>query len=332
MTTSTLSRMSTQQSKLGYLPVALFSAVMGLTGLAVSWRFAHVHFDTPTWVAQLIAVIAVLSFIAQTVAYIIKAVTGFENVRAEFSHYVASNLFGTPLISLLSLPIILADINLMLARAIWLLGAISMTVFAWMIVLRWIEVAQKPAHATPAWIVPVVGLINIPLAVPALGWYEAAHGVMLFALAVGFFFTIPLFTMILSRLMFEEPIPEAMQPLLLILAAPFAVGFSAYVTTVGHVDMFAEVLYMLMLFMLAVLFGRVRHLRHCCPFRASWWAVSFPLAASATAALRYAIYAQSPVADLIAVLLLAIATTAIAALLIRTVFGIALGHMRELST
>jgi tellurite resistance protein len=108
---------------------------------------------------------------------------------------------------------------------------------------------------------------------------------------VGLFFAIPLFTMIFSRLLFEPPMPDALQPTLLILVAPFAVGYSTDTVTSGTTDLFAQALYMLTLFMLAVLLGRLRKLAHCCPFRFGWWSVSFPLAASAIASLRYAAFA-----------------------------------------
>lgn len=319
-------------SRFDYLPVALFGSVMGLTGLAVAWRFTHALFGAPLWIAHVLAIVAMLTFLAQAGGYLVKAVTAFDAVRAEFQHPIAGNLFGTPLISLLLLPLLLADINLTLARVIWTIGAVLMTIFAWLIVSRWINVRQKPAHATPAWIVPVVGMIDVPLAVPALGWGESLHGVMVFATAIGLFFAIPLLTQILSRLMFEEPLPDAMQPALLIMVAPFSVGFSAYVTTAGHIDMFAEALYMLMLFVLAVLFGRLRNLGRCCPFRVSWWAVSFPLAASANAALHYAEHAAQPVAYGIAIVLLAIATLVILGLLVRTLTGITRGELRTLSS
>lgn len=316
---------------LSYLPVAFFGSVMGLTGLAVAWRLAHVRFGTPAWVADAIGIIAIAAFIALALAYPIKALTSFEHVRKEFVHPIAGNLFGTPLISLLLVPLLIVDINLTLARAVWAVGAVLMTVFAWRVVLRWTSVRQQAAHATPAWVVPVVGMIDVPLAVPALGWANELHGVMLFATAVGLFFAIPLFTMILSRLMFEEPLPDALQPTLLILVAPFSVGFSAYVTTSGTIDSFAAALYMLMLFVLAVLLGRIRHLRRCCPFRVSWWATSFPFAASAGAALKYAAFVQSTATDAIAIVLLALASIVIAALLVRTLWGIARGELRHLS-
>ncbi|MBB5190989.1 tellurite resistance protein [Silvimonas terrae] len=319
-------------ARLAWLPVALFGSVMGLTGLAVAWRVAHTLFGTPLWLAGGIGVLALLAFVLLAGAYAVKAVTGFAHVRAEFAHPIASNLFGTPLISLLLIPLLLVDLDQTLARVIWSIGAVGMTVFAWLMVSRWISVRQKPAHATPAWIVPVVGMIDIPLALPALGWADSLHGLMVFATAVGLFFAIPLFTLILSRLMFEEPLPDALQPTLLILVAPFSVGFSAYTATAGGVDGFATALFMLALFVLAVLVGRLRNLLQCCPFKVSWWAVSFPLAASASAGLKYAVFAHDAVASGIAVALLALATTVIAGLTVRTVWGVARGELRALSS
>ena len=155
---------------------------------------------------------------------------------------------------------------------------------------------------------------------------------MVFALAVGLFFAVPLFTLIFSRLLFEPPLPDALKPSLLILVAPFAVGYSTYTVTAGQTDLFAEALYMLMLFILAVLLGQLRYLPTCCPFRVSWWAVSFPLAACSIAALRFAAARPGIITDVISVALLALATTVILVLLGRTLWGIVRGELRTLST
>ncbi len=147
----------------------------------------------------------------------------------------------------------------LLAQALWIAGTACMVLFAWFIVSRWMSDRQQVAHATPAWIIPVVGLLDVPLALPSLG-LPPMHGLMVFALAVGLFFAVPLFTLVFSRLVFEPPLPDALKPSLLILVAPFAVGYSAYTVTAGQADLFAEALYMLMLFVLAVLLGQLRHL------------------------------------------------------------------------
>lgn len=315
---------------LHYLPVALFGGVMGLTGLANAWRQAPVLFGAPVWPGQALSILALLAFCLLTGAYAVKAFASLAAVRAEFAHPVAGPLFGTPIISLLLLPLVLAEYSLPLARALWCIGAFGMTLLAWLIVNRWIGERQQNFHAVPAWIVPVVGMIDVPLAVPVLQWMHL-HGLMMFALSVGLFFAVPLFTIILSRLMFDTPLTPAMQPSLLILVAPFSVGFSAYFSTTGAVDAFAQALYMLMLFLLAVLLSRVRHLRQCCPFRVAWWSASFPLAASASAALRYAAYARNAWTDAIAIALLAIASTVILALLAWTASGIWRGDLQNLS-
>jgi tellurite resistance protein len=320
--------------QLDYLPVGLFGSVMGLTGLSVAWRLASIQFGGLPWLSHIspaIGLVAIAAFVAMAVGYAFKVLTDINATQVEFRHPIAGNLFGTPLISLLLLPIVVAPYSLIVARILWIAGAIGMTAFAWLIISRWMSDRQQVAYATPAWIIPVVGLLDVPLALPALG-LPSMHGLMVFALAVGLFFAVPLFTMILSRLLFEPPLPDALKPSLLILVAPFAVGYSTYTLTTGQTDIFAQALFMLTLFMLAVLLGQLRNLPLCCPFRVSWWAVSFPLAASAIAALRFAAADKSVLANTIAIALLALATLLIAGLFLRTLLGVAKGELRTLST
>ena len=171
---------------LEYLPVGLFGSVMGLTGLSVAWRLAHGLFGTPEWIALLVGVLAVVAFVLLLAAYGVKLATAPAAVRAEFHHPIAGNLFGTILISLLLLPILLAPVALRLAQVLWTVGAIGMVLFAWLIVSRWMSDRQQVAHATPAWIIPLVGMLDVPLALPVLG-LPPVHGVMVLALAVGLF-------------------------------------------------------------------------------------------------------------------------------------------------
>ena len=99
-----------------YLPVGLFGSVMGLTGPSVAWRLAHSRYGTPDWVADAIGALAVLAFFAVLAGYVAKSISApaavavavAVAVAAEFRHPIAGNLFGTILISLLLLPIVLA--------------------------------------------------------------------------------------------------------------------------------------------------------------------------------------------------------------------------------
>lgn len=304
---------------------------MGLAGISADWKMAHVLWGAPIWIAQVLGILAMATFATLLVSYGIKAVSGFARVRAEFGHPVTGALFGLPLVSALLLPLVLADYSLMLARGVWLVAVIGMTVFAWTISARWLGGGQQRAHASPAWIVPLVGLLDIPLATPVLDFAQAPHAIVVWGLAVGLFFAVPLFTIILARLMFEEPMPQTMLPSLLILLAPFAVGFSAYVIVMGRVDTLAEGLLAITFFLLVALLSRLRHLASCCPFRVSWWSVSFPLAASAGAALRYATYVPSIWSNALAAIVLSMVSGTIAYLIIRTVVGMLRGEMQKLS-
>jgi tellurite resistance protein len=315
---------------LAYLPVALFGSVMGLTGLSVAWRVAASRYGLPEGISAVYAGIALLAFAAMSLAYIAKLLFAPDAVRTEFGNPITGTLFGTLLISMLLVPILLAPRALLAAQILWMTGVVGMVAFAWHMLSRWMRQRQQIGHAIPAWIVPVVGILDIPLAQPSLELPQL-HGLMMASLAVGLFFAVPLFTIVLARLVFEEKLPPVLQPTVMILLAPFAVGFSSYVATTGQVDLFAQSLYWLTLFLLPLLLGRLRSLVQSCPFRVSWWAVSFPLAASATCAIRFASSEPGWLADAIALGLLALASIAITGLLLRTIYGIARGELQKLS-
>ena len=316
--------------RLDYLPISLFGGIMGLLGLSAGWRIAHTVLGVPEAAGAAIGLVAVAAFAIVTLAYIVKLVTAPQAVLAEYNHLIAGNLFGTFAISLLLLPLVLVHYSLPLARGAWVLGAVIMTVFAWAIVVRWISRPHELTHVTPTWIVPVVGLLDLPIALPLLQMPQF-QPMMLFGLAVGLLFAIPIITLNLGRLITGPSLPDGLQPTLLMLTAPFAVGFSSYVGTTGKDDMFADALYMLTLFTLAVFAWRLARILPGKAFKLSWWGTSFPLAASAIAALRYAAYHPGPIATGIAGALLAVATLAIAALLLRTLFGLIRGELRTLS-
>ncbi|HEX3138790.1 MAG TPA: SLAC1 anion channel family protein, partial [Rhizobacter sp.] len=316
--------------RLAYMPASLFGSVMALCGLTLAWRLAATEFGVPAWIGEALGLLAVGAFIALALAYAVKCVGAPAAVRAEFSHPVAVNFFATPIISLLLLPAVLAPYAVALASALWVLGTLAMLSFTWLIVSRWMSVRQQVAHATPAWMLPVVGTLNISVAGVSLN-LPGSQEVCAFALAVGLFFAVPLFTLILSRVIFEEPMPPSQPPSLMILMAPFAVGFSAYLTVAGRLDLFAASLFYLAAFMFAVLVPKLVRLRRGTSFHTSWWAVSFPLAAMTIAALKFCVHQPSWPAQAFALALLVFTTFVVLALSLRTIAGSSRGELRALT-
>jgi tellurite resistance protein len=321
---------SVNNGRLAYLPVSLFGAVMGLCGLALAWRYAATHFDLPTWIGEAVGLVAAGVFVVLTLCYAIKCIESPDAVRAELSHPVTVNFFGTPIISLLLLPAVIAPYSIVLTKVLWTVGTLSMLGFAWLIVGRWMSVRQQIVHATPAWMIPIVGTLNISIVGVTLD-IPGAHEVSAFGLAVGLFFAVPLFTLILSRLIFGEQMLQSQQPSLLIFVATFAVSFSAYLSVVGRVDLFASSLFYLAIFMFTVLVPKLLRLRSQMPFHTSWWAVSFPLAAMSNAALKFAVHQPSLPAQVFALAVLAFTSFIILAGSVRTISAIVRGELRTLT-
>lgn len=314
-----------------YLPVALFGSSMGLTGLSVAWRLAHVRWGLPGFISHAIAAAAVAAFVALLIAYGVKTAYAPDAVRAEFRHPVGGQMFGLLLANLLLLPIVLAPLSLGLARAMWGAGAVLFAVFVALMAERSLAtLRQAPDAATPALVVPAVGLLDLPLAGPALQLPAALHDVLVAVWAAGLALSVPLLAAVLWRLLRGAALPAPMLPTLLILVAPAAVGASGHaVLNGGHVDVFSLTLFAVALVLLAALAVRLRAAL-ALPFKTIWWATSFPLAAVAIVSLQVASAFRAPVASGLAVALLGLASAVIGVLLFHTLRGVAQGRLKEI--
>lgn len=306
------------------LPVNLFAAVMGLSGLALAWRIAAKAFGADIAIANSIGALAILAFLAIAAGYLVKLMRYPDTVRKEFAHPVSGNFFGTIAISLLLLSALVDSYSTALQQALWTLGAAATVALSFIVVSRLLRGNAAPNSAVPAWLIPGVATLDIAVtgASMPMDW---AHEVNLLAVAIGSVLAVVLLVLIFSRLVHSEPLPAGMTPSLMVLVAPFEVGFLAYVNLVQQVDMFASMLFYFGLFMFVVVSPRV--FRRSVPFAASWWAIGFPLAALAIAALKYAAATGSGVLTLLAAMLLAILTAAIAILLVRTLHALFSGKL-----
>lgn len=306
---------SQREASVRNLPVNLFASVMGLSGLAMAWRLAHDSLGAPAVVGEAIGAFALGMFLLISAAYLTKLAKHPDAVRAEFNHPIAGNFFGTIAISLLLLSAVIAPYGASVSHAVWSLGVVATFVLCFLAVSRLLKGQVDASHAVPAWIIPGVATLDIAVTgghMP-MDW---APEINLLAGAVGAMLALALFVMIVSRLVHREPLAVAMTPSLMMLMAPFAVGFLAYVNVVGGIDRFAALLFYFGLFMFVVIAPKV--FRPSVGFSPNWWAISFPMAALANAALKYAEFRSSGPLWVLAVVLLAALTLALAILTVRT--------------
>ncbi len=298
------------------LPVSLFASVMGLSGLAQAWRLAHGSLGAPAWIGEAIGAFAIGVFLLMSLAYLAKLAKHPQAVQAEFHHPVAGNFFGTIVISLLLLSAIVGPYSAATAQAVWTVGMLLTFALCFVVFSRLLRGQIDASHAVPPWIIPCVATLDIPVTGGQMPMAWAAE-INLLAGAVGAVLALVLFAMIVGRLVHRDPLAPSMTPSLMVLVAPFAVGFLAYLNIVGGVDRFAALLFYFGLFMFAVITPKV--FRTSVPFSPGWWAISFPMAALVNAALKYAEFRASAPLWILAVVLLAALSLVLLVLTARTV-------------
>jgi len=191
------------------------------------------------------------------------------------------------------------------------------------VVTGWISHRSfEVGHLTPAWFIPAVGNVIVPVAGARMGYIELSW---LF-FSGGMIFWLVLLTLVMNRLIFHDPILPRLFPTMVILIAPPAVAFLAYVAMNGVVDGFARVLLNAGFIFAALVLAQVPRLVRL-PFAISWWALSFPVAALSIASFRFSQMDGSRPHQTIGVVLLILLVGVVAMLVARTALAIARGEV-----
>ncbi|WP_342622404.1 SLAC1 anion channel family protein [Pseudomonas alkylphenolica] len=315
---------STSSTSIRNLPINLFGSVMGLAGLSLAWRLSGQYYGVGALLGEAIGALAGLVFVLLALGYLGKWLKHPDAVRAEFNHPVASNFFGTVTIALLLLSAVATPHSQGLGQALWIIGSVMTVALAGLVVSRLLAGQQDPLNAVPAWLIPGVASLDIAVtgAHMPMAWTAEFN---LFALAVGAVLALVFYTRIFSRLVHQAALAKGMVPSLMILIAPFEVGFLAYTNVFGEIDRFASVLFYFGLFLFVVLSFKV--FRRDVPFAPAWWAISFPIAALSNAALKYAHAQDSTVLMVIAALILLFLTLALTVLSVKTLASLFSGKL-----
>lgn len=260
------------------IPVGLFGSVMGLTGLTLAYRQLAHQYPFFERIASALNGFTIFVFIVLSVLFILKWCLFFDKARAEFKDPMTKSFFATITISLLLLPLLLNQYSNTLAFYVWIIGVTLSWIFALYMVHFWIETKHISTQLTPAWVLPVVGTLNIPPA-SILFHGQYLYILNLTSLSIGIFFAIPLITLIFSRIVFIEKLPSNFMPTLIILVAPFSVAYLAYAATFHTLTPFSYALFSIGVFIFLGLFPQLMRATRMLSFKVIWWAISFPIAA-----------------------------------------------------
>jgi len=302
------------QSRLALFPVSFFSSVMGMAGFSIAIAKAESIYSLEPKVSLIFSVITLLLFLSLLVIYTLKFIKEKEAVVQELHHPIKISFFPTVSISLILLSICMLHTNTGLANILWILGSALHIGFTLYVMNAWINHDYfNINHMNPAWFIPIVGNILVPIAGVPLGYSDISW----FFFSVGIVFWPVLLTIIYYRVIFHPALPDKLVPTFFILIAPPAVGFLSYLQLNGELDNFARVLYFSALFFTLLVLTQFRRFSKL-QFFLSWWAYSFPLAAVSIASLRMYQLTQHIMYSLIAIILLTVLTSFISMLIIKT--------------
>ncbi|WP_104668156.1 SLAC1 anion channel family protein [Ensifer adhaerens] len=308
------------------LPINLFGSVMGITGLSLAWREATKTIGLPALPGEYIGWSGTFIFLGLAGAYAIKWARHPSAVAAEFAHPVQSNFFATVAIGLLLQSVFLGRYDAIVSQTVWIAASALTFALAYLVTRAFIGRQQSRETTLPPLLIPGVATLDIAVTGYAMP-FSWAHEVNMLAFSIGSVMAAVFVALIFSRLRHEDPVPVLARPSLMVLVAPFAVGFLAYTNVTGTVDLFATVLFYFALFLTLVLSPMV--FRTHVPFSIAWWAISFPLAALSIAFFRYARAAQSDMLIGLAGFMFILLVVAIAVVFIRTASAILTGKLFE---
>jgi tellurite resistance protein len=271
---------SVEFNRLKNFPIMMFAIVMGLSGLTIVFQKAEQYFGFGGTVGSVLAVVDTVIFLTILVTYGIKVISYTEAVKNEFAHPVRINFFAASAISFLLIAIVFHPINPTVPALLFWIGTTMQTFFTFYTISYWINHNLELDHSNPAWFIPVVGNVLVPVAGAGL----APNEFLIYYFSIGLFFWIVLTAILINRIIFHHQLANKFIPTMFIFIAPPAVAFIAYVKMFGAVDTFALMLYNLGLFFSFLLFFMYRNFMGL-KFFISWWAFTFPLAAITIASM-----------------------------------------------
>lgn len=312
-------------ARLQYFPASFFGMIMGMTGLSIALIKSEKAFGWDQWPSQTLLTLVVALFALLLLTYLYKIIKFKAAFIEEMRHPIKMNFLPAISISMLLLSIAFWQFGeVKTSFNLWVMGASLQLILTLWVLYNWIyHDFFKIEHSNPAWFIPIVGNIIVPIAgvehVPAdINWFFFAIGIVFWPILKAVLF---------YRLIFHSPMPERLMPTLFIFIAPPAVGFISYVAlNHGQVDHFAKTLYFFALFFTLFLLFSINRFRRL-QFALSWWAYTFPLAAMSIASFSMAQAAHSAVYNYIGLAVMAALCFMIALFFYKTAVAAAKGKI-----
>lgn len=303
------------------MPVSMFGAVMGLGGLALASRVAHVRLGVPAWMGELWALAALVAFVVIGAAYIAKIALHRDAVASELTNPAQSGFAGTIGIATSLIAACLMPYDATAARILWWIAAAATLATQVLILARWLAGGMTLDQVNTGWMIAVVG--PIPVAGPGIlvGELEVARFFLGTAAVISPF----IIGIVFHRTFFGTRMSDALRPTVFIFIVPFALmyAYAPILWSLPSHPVFTSFFDFAVLLTLALVVFAWPALRW--PLTPAWWAFTFPLDSLAIAALTYADVRPSPLAHGFALTVWLAASAVVVIVLVRTLLAVRAG-------
>ncbi|XP_010251594.1 PREDICTED: S-type anion channel SLAH2-like isoform X2 [Nelumbo nucifera] len=303
-------------------PISAFGMCLGVSSQAILWKtlatststsFLHINLSVNLvlWCIS-IGLTALILLI-----YSLKFILYFEAVRREYYHPIRVNFFFAPWIAFLFLALgAPPSLAKNLHAALWYILMSPIFCLELKIYGQWMSGGQRRLSkvANPSNHLAIVGNFVGALLGASMGLKEGP----IFFFSVGLAHYIVLFVTLYQRLPTNETLPKELHPVFFLFVAAPSVASMAWANIQGSFDYGSRVAYFIALFLYVSLAVRANFFKGF-RFSLAWWAYTFPMTGASIATIRYSSVVKNPVTQSLSVILSAISTLTVTALLITTI-------------
>jgi C4-dicarboxylate transporter/malic acid transport protein len=276
-----------------------FASVMGTGITAITSLFYARYIPFLKNVAYILFYFNVGLFFVLLIPWILRWIFFKKEALKDLEHPVISNFYPTMSVGMLVLAanFIVLGKNIMVGGIFWLIGTL-LTIFFGVLTpyIMFKGEHVKLDHINPAWFIPPVGLIVIPIAgsliIPHVSGVAQEFVIFLnyFGWGAGFFIYLSLLAIAMYRFIIHHPLPNVLAPTVWINLGPIGAGTIALVNLVknssfitmpepffvfGFLFWSFGIWWVIIAIMLTLHY--IRRLK--LPYAMSWWAFTFPLGA-----------------------------------------------------
>ncbi len=276
-----------------------FASIMGTGILAITSLFYAQYIPFLKNLAFALFYFNIVFFFILLVPWILRWLFFRKEALKDLEHPITSNFYATIAISMLVLAadFIVVGQNITIGEVFWFIGTFFTILFGILTPFLMFKSEQvKLDHINPAWFIPPVGLIVIPIAgsliIPHVSGILQELVIFLnyFGWGSGFFIYLALFAIAMYRFIIHQPLPNTLAPTIWINLGPIGAGTVALVNIIKNSSFIAVkepffafgflfwgfgIWWVILAIIMTLHYIKKLNL----PYAMSWWAFTFPLGA-----------------------------------------------------